>query len=245
MPACHPSPAPPSAFDLARRHRRLRRPRPAGRPRAAPAWSAPTAPASPRCCDWSPASCSPTAGSVSVAGEVGYLPQDLTLDRRRRVDESSASRRRCGALRAVEAGDRPTRADFDGGRRRLGRRGARRSPSCDRLGLPADVLDRRLGELSGGEVDPARAGAAAAAPPGRAAARRADQQPRRRGARRGSTTSSGPGAARCSWSATTASCSSGWTGSATCATARCAGTAAATRRTPTRSRPSRRPPSRR
>lgn len=50
----------------------------------------------------------PTSGMVHASGEIGYLPQDLTI----RADQSVP----------------------------------------DRLGLPAAVLDRSLGELSGGEV---------------------------------------------------------------------------------------------
>src|SRR6478736_6374667 len=47
----------------------------------------------------------PTAGHLSVAGEVGYLPQDLTLDVHEPVEEFlgiGAVRR---AIRAVESGD--------------------------------------------------------------------------------------------------------------------------------------------
>ena len=59
-----------------------------------------------------------------------------------------------------------------------------------RLGLPPDVLDRRMGELSGGEVVQLGLTRAAAAPAGRAAPRRADQQPRRAPPASASTTSS-------------------------------------------------------
>src|SRR3954447_3629292 len=47
----------------------------------------------------------PTAGHLIVAGEIGYLPQDLTLDTSQPVDEflGIATVRR--AVRAVEAGD--------------------------------------------------------------------------------------------------------------------------------------------
>lgn len=96
----------------------------------------------------------PTAGHLGVAGEVGYLPQDLTLDTGQPVDAflGIASVRR--ALHAVEGGD-PDPAhlaehldvigdDWDVEDRAVAELG--------RLGLPTDVLDRRLGELSGGEV---------------------------------------------------------------------------------------------
>ena len=175
-----------------------------------------------------------------MSGEVGYLPQDLTLDVDQPVDEFlgiGAVRR---AIRAVEGGDAdPAHFDTIGDDWDVEDRAV---AELGRLGLPADVLDRRLGQLSGGEVT--ELGLA------RLLLRRPDvlllDEPTNNldaDARPGSTTSSRAGPGRCWWSATTASCSSGWTGSATCATARCGGTAAATRRTPPRSRPSRRPPS--
>jgi ATPase subunit of ABC transporter with duplicated ATPase domains len=92
----------------------------------------------------------PTSGSVSVAGEVGYLPQDLTLDRSRRVDDVLGIGPALRALRALDAGT--------GGAAELEAVGdqwdveERSVAELERLGLPASVLDRRLGELSGGEV---------------------------------------------------------------------------------------------
>jgi ATPase subunit of ABC transporter with duplicated ATPase domains len=96
----------------------------------------------------------PTAGHLNVAGEVAYLPQDLTLDVAQPVEDFlgiGAVRR---AIRAVESGDAdPERLaayletigdDWDVEERAVA--------ELARLGLPADVLDRRLGELSGGEV---------------------------------------------------------------------------------------------
>ncbi|ABL82887.1 MULTISPECIES: ATP-binding cassette domain-containing protein [unclassified Nocardioides] len=92
----------------------------------------------------------PTAGQVRVAGEVGYLPQDLTLDVAQPVDDFlgiGAVRR---AVRAVEGGAVEEALfdtigdDWDAEDRAVVELG--------RLGLPADVLDRRLGQLSGGEV---------------------------------------------------------------------------------------------
>ncbi|WP_395657476.1 ABC-F family ATP-binding cassette domain-containing protein [Nocardioides sp.] len=96
----------------------------------------------------------PTAGHVSVAGEVAYLQQDLTLDVHQRVEEFlgvGAVRR---AIRAVESGTADPAElaayldtigdDWDVEERAVAELG--------RLGLPRDVLDRRLGELSGGEV---------------------------------------------------------------------------------------------
>nr|WP_242679966.1 ATP-binding cassette domain-containing protein [Nocardioides sp. IC4_145] len=92
----------------------------------------------------------PTAGHVVVVGEVGYLPQDLTTDPERPVDDllGLADLRR--ALRAVEAGSVEQAHydvvgdDWDAEDRAVA--------ELARLGLPPDVLDRRLGELSGGEV---------------------------------------------------------------------------------------------
>jgi ATPase subunit of ABC transporter with duplicated ATPase domains len=92
----------------------------------------------------------PTTGHVHVAGEVGYLPQDLTLD----VDQPVADFLGIGevrrALRAVEGGAVDERLfetigdDWDVEDRAVAELG--------RLGLPGSLLDRRLGEMSGGEV---------------------------------------------------------------------------------------------
>jgi ATPase subunit of ABC transporter with duplicated ATPase domains len=92
----------------------------------------------------------PTSGAVSVAGEVGYLPQDLTLDRSSRVDDVLGIGTALRALRRLDAGsgdpaDLEAVADqWDVEERALA--------ELDRLGLSPTVLDRRLGELSGGEV---------------------------------------------------------------------------------------------
>ncbi len=92
----------------------------------------------------------PTAGHVSVAGEVAYLPQDLTLDVHQPVEDFlgiGAVRR---AIRAVESGDvDPVHFDTIGDDWDVEERA---TAELGRLGLPADVLDRRLGELSGGET---------------------------------------------------------------------------------------------
>jgi ATPase subunit of ABC transporter with duplicated ATPase domains len=92
----------------------------------------------------------PTSGRVSVAGETGYLPQDLTLDVAQRVPEFLGIEQVAGAIRAVESGSVDQQHfdvigdDWDIEQRALAELG--------RLGLPPDVLDRRMGELSGGEV---------------------------------------------------------------------------------------------
>src|SRR3954447_13390720 len=46
----------------------------------------------------------PTSGSVTVDGDVGYLPQDLTLDRSRQVDDVLGIAPALRALRALDAG---------------------------------------------------------------------------------------------------------------------------------------------
>ena len=92
----------------------------------------------------------PTAGHVAVAGEVGYLPQDLTLDVEQRVDDFLAIGPARRAVRAVEAGDvDPGLFEVIGDEWDVEDRAV---AELGRLGLPPDVLDRRLGELSGGEV---------------------------------------------------------------------------------------------
>ena len=185
----------------------------------------------------------PTAGAVRVTGEVGYLPQDLTLDRRRCGSTTCWASVPCSAsLRRLDTGagdaaDLETVGDDWDLEERV-------VVELERVGLAASVLDRALGELSGGEVVRLGLADAAPAPARRAAARRADQQPRPRRPGPGCTTSSARGRGRSSSSATTASCSSGWTASATSDRAGCAGTAAGSRRTTSRSAPSRMPPSR-
>ncbi|WP_036564970.1 ABC-F family ATP-binding cassette domain-containing protein [Nocardioides halotolerans] len=92
----------------------------------------------------------PTSGSVSVAGEVGYLPQDLTLDRSRRVDDVLGIGPALRALRALDAGSGdPADLEAVGDQWDVEERAV---AELERLGLPGSVLDRRLGELSGGEV---------------------------------------------------------------------------------------------
>ena len=92
----------------------------------------------------------PTGGRIAVAGEVGYLPQDLTLDVQQRVPEFLRIAEVVGAIRAIESGSVDQHHfdvigdDWDIEQRAVAELG--------RLGLPPDVLDRRMGELSGGEV---------------------------------------------------------------------------------------------
>jgi ATPase subunit of ABC transporter with duplicated ATPase domains len=96
----------------------------------------------------------PTAGSVSVAGEVGYLPQDLTHDRARRVDDLLGIGTVRRALHALDAGAGDP-ATVEAALADIGDQWdaeERAVAELDRLGLPASVLDRTVGELSGGEV---------------------------------------------------------------------------------------------
>ncbi|WP_090760969.1 ABC-F family ATP-binding cassette domain-containing protein [Nonomuraea maritima] len=90
----------------------------------------------------------PSSGSVSVTGEIGYLPQNVPLAGRTVSDllEISATR---AALHAIEGGDVAERHfavvgdDWDVEERALA--------ELDRLGLGHVGLDRTVGTLSGGE----------------------------------------------------------------------------------------------
>ncbi|MEU3250596.1 ABC-F family ATP-binding cassette domain-containing protein [Streptomyces sp. NPDC006997] len=91
----------------------------------------------------------PVDGTVRVAGEVGYLPQNVTLDTALRVDEALGIAARRAALHAIEAGDAATGHfetvgdDWDVEERALATLGE--------LGLGHIDLDRTVGEVSGGE----------------------------------------------------------------------------------------------
>ncbi|MFD9570026.1 ABC-F family ATP-binding cassette domain-containing protein [Streptomyces sp. NPDC059982] len=91
----------------------------------------------------------PSSGQISVAGTVGYLPQNATLDTALRVDEALGIHATRAALHAIEAGE-ATEANFaavgddwDVEERALA--------TLDQLGLARIGLDRTVGELSGGE----------------------------------------------------------------------------------------------
>ncbi|WP_051940483.1 ABC-F family ATP-binding cassette domain-containing protein [Phaeacidiphilus oryzae] len=97
----------------------------------------------------------PTAGTVRVdGGPLGYLPQDLNLSADTPVDAVLGIAERRAALHAIEAGDASEEHftvladDWDVEERALA--------ELARLGLGAaeapGLLDRRLGELSGGET---------------------------------------------------------------------------------------------
>ncbi|MFJ1654258.1 ABC-F family ATP-binding cassette domain-containing protein [Streptomyces sp. NPDC088337] len=91
----------------------------------------------------------PTGGSVHVTGEVGHLPQNVTLDTALRVDEALGIAARRAALHAIEAGDAAEEHfetvgdDWDVEERALATLGE--------LGLGRIGLDRTVGEVSGGE----------------------------------------------------------------------------------------------
>ncbi|MFF6947363.1 ABC-F family ATP-binding cassette domain-containing protein [Streptomyces iakyrus] len=91
----------------------------------------------------------PADGTVRVAGEVGYLPQNVTLDTALRVDEALGIAEQRAALHAIEAGDVSERHfetvgdDWDVEERALATLGE--------LGLGHVELDRTVGEVSGGE----------------------------------------------------------------------------------------------
>ncbi|MCZ4606641.1 ATP-binding cassette domain-containing protein [Streptomyces sp. Lzd4kr] len=91
----------------------------------------------------------PVDGVVRVAGEVGYLPQNVTLDTALKVDEALGIADRRAALHAIEAGDvteehfETVGDDWDVEERALATLGE--------LGLGHVELDRTIGEVSGGE----------------------------------------------------------------------------------------------
>jgi ATPase subunit of ABC transporter with duplicated ATPase domains len=92
----------------------------------------------------------PQSGSVTVAGTLGYLRQDLTLDAVLPIDEVLGIDGVRRALRAIENGDvadehfAAVGDDWDVDERARA--------TLDRLGLAHVELDRRVGELSGGEA---------------------------------------------------------------------------------------------
>ncbi|HLL36040.1 MAG TPA: ABC-F family ATP-binding cassette domain-containing protein [Streptomyces sp.] len=91
----------------------------------------------------------PTDGTVRIAGEIGYLPQNVTLDTTLRVDQALGIAERRAALHAIEAGDasedhfETVGDDWDVEERALATLGE--------LGLGHIDLDRTTGEVSGGE----------------------------------------------------------------------------------------------
>ena len=92
----------------------------------------------------------PTSGSISTAGRVDLLPQQLTLDTSRSVADVLGIGATLDAVRAIERGDVDERHfdtvgdDWDVE--------ARATAALATVGLPDGALDRRVGELSGGEA---------------------------------------------------------------------------------------------
>ncbi|MFK3678118.1 ABC-F family ATP-binding cassette domain-containing protein [Microbacterium sp. NPDC090218] len=92
----------------------------------------------------------PTSGVVTASGEVAYLPQQLTLDVDRRVAELLGVSATLDAVRAISAGDvDPAHFDAVGDDWDIE---ARAEASLAEAGLAPEFLDRRVGELSGGEA---------------------------------------------------------------------------------------------
>ncbi|MFI2758643.1 ABC-F family ATP-binding cassette domain-containing protein [Streptomyces echinatus] len=91
----------------------------------------------------------PADGGVKAAGEIGYLPQNVTLDTTLRVDQALGIAERRAALHAIEAGDvaeehfETVGDDWDVEERAL--------VTLGELGLGHIGLDRTVGEVSGGE----------------------------------------------------------------------------------------------
>ncbi|KOV95461.1 ABC-F family ATP-binding cassette domain-containing protein [Streptomyces sp. NRRL B-3648] len=91
----------------------------------------------------------PADGTVRAAGEIGHLPQNVTLDTGLRVDQALGIAGQRAALHAIEAGDVAEKHfetlgdDWDVEERALATLGE--------LGLGHIGLDRTAGEVSGGE----------------------------------------------------------------------------------------------
>ncbi|TGB07083.1 ABC-F family ATP-binding cassette domain-containing protein [Streptomyces sp. MZ04] len=91
----------------------------------------------------------PGEGAIRVAGDIGYLPQNVTLDTGLRVDDVLGIAGKRAALHAIEAGDvaeehfTAVGDDWDVEERAVA--------TLDQLGLGHIGLDRTTGEVSGGE----------------------------------------------------------------------------------------------
>ncbi|MYR06634.1 ATP-binding cassette domain-containing protein [Gordonia sp. SID5947] len=92
----------------------------------------------------------PTAGHVDTIGEVGYLPQTLTLARETTIAELLGIADTLSAIRAIEGGDADDKHfetvgdDWD--------IEARAYQALHQIGFTAIDLDRRVAEVSGGEA---------------------------------------------------------------------------------------------
>ncbi|MFD0267599.1 ABC-F family ATP-binding cassette domain-containing protein [Streptomyces sp. NPDC127106] len=91
----------------------------------------------------------PSGGSVKVTGELGYLPQNVVLEPEVRVEQALGIAEVRAAIDAIEGGDTSEELftvvgdDWDVEERARA--------TLDKLGLAHVTLDRRIGELSGGE----------------------------------------------------------------------------------------------
>ncbi|MGQ4513205.1 ATP-binding cassette domain-containing protein [Streptomyces sp. DW26H14] len=92
----------------------------------------------------------PFQGSVTAAGHLAHLPQNITLDTALRVDEALGIAKRRAALAAIEAGDaREENFEAVGDDWDVEERA---HATLDSLGLGGLALDRTVGEMSGGET---------------------------------------------------------------------------------------------
>ncbi|MDV7089177.1 ABC-F family ATP-binding cassette domain-containing protein [Rhodococcus opacus] len=91
----------------------------------------------------------PTAGQIDTIGEVGYLPQKLTLRQDTTIAELLGVDQILAAMRAIESGDADER-HFD----TIGDAWdieARADEALHQIGFSARDLDRRVADVSGGE----------------------------------------------------------------------------------------------
>ncbi|MGV9194641.1 ABC-F family ATP-binding cassette domain-containing protein [Microbacterium sp. MC2] len=92
----------------------------------------------------------PGSGTIDTTGTVALLPQRLTLEVDRRVADVLGVGTAMDAVRAITAGDvDPRHFDAVGDDWDIE---ARATAALAEAGVPADALDRRVGELSGGEA---------------------------------------------------------------------------------------------
>jgi ATPase subunit of ABC transporter with duplicated ATPase domains len=92
----------------------------------------------------------PTRGSVTTMGSLGYLPQQITLQAGLPVEQVLGIAQARAALAAIEAGDASAEHLAALGEQWDVEERAR--ATLDRLGLHRVTLDRRVGELSSGEA---------------------------------------------------------------------------------------------
>jgi len=91
----------------------------------------------------------PARGSVSVTGELGYVPQNVTLDAGLRIEDALGIGPIRRGLNAIEAGDAsPENFALVGGDWDVEERAR---ATLSRLGLGHVPLERPIGDLSGGE----------------------------------------------------------------------------------------------